>query len=150
MQLLRQLWTQKVVNFAGEFEQVQGCGINPLPVQQPIPLWLGGSAEPALKRAAVLGDGFFTQRPQAGGWKSTLATMRAWREEAGQSWESFGIEARVGLTPGWEGELETWRELGATHVYLSTLGMGLKGAAAHLERLHAARNRLDSLGWPKN
>lgn len=29
--LLRQLWTQPVVNFAGTFEEVEGCGIRPLP-----------------------------------------------------------------------------------------------------------------------
>src|ERR1700749_1753385 len=41
--LLRQLFTEQSVTFEGADEQVVGAGISPLPVQRPIPIWIGGS-----------------------------------------------------------------------------------------------------------
>ena len=43
--LLRALWTQEVVNFKGRWNQVTNAGINPLPVQRPIPIWMGADRE---------------------------------------------------------------------------------------------------------
>lgn len=136
--LLRRLWSEPVVDFVGEFDQVQGCGIRPLPPQS-VPIWIGGSAEPALQRAARLGDGWFPLRPLAGGWPATLEKMRTWREEAGRSWEGFGIEARVTHKPGWREELEQWRQWGASHVYIATTG---KGPDAHIRALQSIQSEL--------
>ena len=82
--LLRRYWQEPIFTHKGQYEQVTAAGINPLPIQRPIPIWIGGSAEPALKRAAEVADGFFPQRPLEGGWPATLAQMKAWREAAGQ------------------------------------------------------------------
>jgi len=49
--ILRALWTEQTVNFAGEYEHVEGVGIAPLPVQRPIPIWFGANAPSALARA---------------------------------------------------------------------------------------------------
>ena len=40
--LLRQLWTQPLVSFTGRWHSIPDAGINPLPVQRPIPIWFGG------------------------------------------------------------------------------------------------------------
>lgn len=132
--VLRRLWTEEVLDFSGHFHQIRGLGLNPRP-PRPIPIWLGAAAEPALRRAAVMGDGFFPLRPLEGGWEATLEKMRGWREKAGLSWASFGIEARLGVGDGWREQLEGWRELGATHVYLSAMGQGLTGPTAHIRQL---------------
>jgi probable F420-dependent oxidoreductase len=134
IEVLRLLWTQDVVNFSGRFHHIEGCGLNPRP-PRPIPIWIGGRTEPALRRAAVLGDGFLPLRPLSGGWDATLSQMQGWRAAAGKSWEGFGMEARIGVADGWREELEAWRQRGATHVYVSTMGLGLDGAAAHIELL---------------
>lgn len=137
--LLRRLWTQPVLSTEGEFDRITSAGINPLPIQRPIPLWIGASAEPALKRAATLADGFFPQRPLEGGWKVTLEIMRAWREESGKSWDGFGIEARVdgraGTPEDWRRSAEEWKELGATHISVTTTRCGLYGPDAHIDRI---------------
>src|SRR3984893_14079600 len=72
IQLMRRLWTEPVITFEGQYHHVTAAGLNPLPVQRPIPLWIGASAEPALKCAAQIADGFFPQRPLEGGWPATL------------------------------------------------------------------------------
>lgn len=143
IELLRRFWSEPVVNFQGHFEQVEGCGIRPLP-QAPVPIWIGGAAETALRRAARLGDGWFPLRPLEGGWPATLEKMRQWRSEAGRNWEGFGMEARVTYKPdsNWRQDLEQWREWGASHVYIASTGLGLRGADAHIKALETIRTNL--------
>ena len=68
--LLRSLWTENVVNFQGRWHQVTHAGINPPPVQRPIPIWIGAGGrlspvpnERILRRVARLSDGWFPQFP---------------------------------------------------------------------------------------
>src|SRR4029453_17570978 len=58
IEVMRLLWTEPVVDFEGRWHRIPRAGINPLPVQRPIPIWMGGSAEVAIRRAARLADGF--------------------------------------------------------------------------------------------
>ena len=83
IEVLRRLWTEPVVDFEGSWHRIPAAGINPLPVQRPIPVWIGGSAEAAIRRTARLADGFFPQRPLEGGWPATMERFRGWIEEAG-------------------------------------------------------------------
>ena len=55
IELLRRLWTEQAVTFDGEYEQVTGAGLAPLPVQRPIPIWIGGRRRAAYRRAGRLG-----------------------------------------------------------------------------------------------
>ena len=59
IELLRRLWTEQSVTFDGEFHRVTGAGIAPLPVQRPIPVWIGAASAPGYKRAGRLADGWF-------------------------------------------------------------------------------------------
>jgi probable F420-dependent oxidoreductase len=137
--LLRRLWTEPVLSYAGKYHTITAAGINPLPVQRPIPLWIGASAEAALKRAAVLADGYFPQRPLPGGWPETIEKIRAWRAEAGKDAAGFGIEPRLNAASGtpddWRKTVDDWRGLGATHLSINTMGAGLRGPDAHIARL---------------
>jgi probable F420-dependent oxidoreductase len=143
IELMRRLWTEPVIDFEGRWHKVTAAGLNPLPVQQPIPIWIGGSAERALRRTARLADGYFPQRPLEGGWPATLERMREWLEEAGRDWASFGIEQRINVAAGtpedWRQAADEWRSLGATHISLATMGGGLEGPSAHVARLRAAK-----------
>jgi probable F420-dependent oxidoreductase len=147
IELLRRLWTKPVLDFDGRWHTVTAAGLNPLPVQRPIPIWIGGSAERALRRTARLADGYFPQRPLDGDWHATMGRMREWVEEAGRDWGSFGIEQRINVAAGtpddWRRAADEWRELGATHMSLVTTGGGLEGAGSHVERLREAREALE-------
>ena len=144
--LLRRFWTEPVFDFDGRWHKVTAAGINPLPVQRPIPVWIGGSAERALKRAAVKADGLFPQRPLEGGWAATLEQVRFWAEEAGRDWSGFGIDQRISVAEGspddWRATAEEWRGLGATHITVVTMGAGFESPDQHLERLREAREAL--------
>jgi alkanesulfonate monooxygenase SsuD/methylene tetrahydromethanopterin reductase-like flavin-dependent oxidoreductase (luciferase family) len=59
IELMKALWSRPQVTFDGDFWQLDGAGMEPKPLQKPHPpLWLGGSAPAALRRAIRLGDGF--------------------------------------------------------------------------------------------
>lgn len=139
IELMRRLWTEPSVTFHGRWHQVTGAGLNPLPAQRPVPLWIGGSAEPALRRAARLADGLFTLQPLEGGWPDTVARLRQWVAEAGRDPSAFGLEARLNTAdrgPDYWGEkVEEWRTLGASHLSVNTMRDGLEGPAAHIRRL---------------
>jgi probable F420-dependent oxidoreductase len=58
--LLRRLWTEQNVSHQGKHFRVENATVAPRPVQQPRPpIWFGAWAEPALRRAARLGDAWF-------------------------------------------------------------------------------------------
>ena len=137
--LLRRLWQEPTLTFEGRYHRVTGAGIKPLPIRRPIPLWIGASAEPALKRAAELADGFFPQRPLEGGWPATIERMRGWVEAAGRDWTRFGIDARINAGTGtpddWRRAADEWRALGTTHLSVNTMGGGLDGPDAHIRRI---------------
>jgi probable F420-dependent oxidoreductase len=140
--LMRRLWTEPSVTFEGRYHRVTAAGLNPLPVQRPIPVWIGASAEPAIKRAAEVADGYFPQRPLEGGWPATMDKIRGWLQAAGRDPASFGIDARIqagtGTPEAWHKQAEDWRAMGASHLTINTMNGGLRGPDAHIDRLRQA------------
>jgi probable F420-dependent oxidoreductase len=146
IEVLRRLWTEPVVSFSGRFHSIPAAGINPLPVQRPVPVWIGGSAAPAIRRAARIADGFFPQRPLEGDWPATMAQFRAWAEEAGRDPDTIGIEARIDVSSGtpddWRRSADEWRDLGATHISITTMRGSLAGPEGHIGRIREAAEAL--------
>jgi alkanesulfonate monooxygenase SsuD/methylene tetrahydromethanopterin reductase-like flavin-dependent oxidoreductase (luciferase family) len=59
LRLFKELWTKDDPEFHGKYYQVSGIGFQPKPMQKPHPpIWIGGHSGPALRRAAILGDGW--------------------------------------------------------------------------------------------
>jgi probable F420-dependent oxidoreductase len=141
--VLKALWTQPVVTFHGKWHTIPAAGINPLPVQRPIPIWLGGHAEQALQRAARLGDGWMPQTPPNEGAREQVARLRAYTREAGRPEDAVGIEARLSLarTPEaeWGAIAAGWQSLGATHLTINTMGLGHTSVREHLDSLQHAK-----------
>src|SRR6204780_737944 len=93
--LLRRLWTEQSVTFSGTFDQITGAGLAPMPVQRPIPVWVGGQSPPAYRRAGRLADGWFPQvapGPQLDEARGIVTQAAA---EAGRDPASLGMEGRL-------------------------------------------------------
>lgn len=137
--LLRQLWTQPLVNFLGRWDTIPDAGLKPLPVQRPIPIWFGGHAEPALRRAARLGDGWMPNFRTPEDAKPALEVLRQSLEEAGRDPGEFGIEARIPYGEGqadfWELIARNWQAVGASHLSFNTMGSGFSSPAEHLQAI---------------
>jgi probable F420-dependent oxidoreductase len=140
--LLRQLWTQEAVTFAGAHEQVTAAGLAPLPVQRPIPLWFGASSRRAYVRAGQLGDGWFPQVPPGPRLDEARSVVEQAAAAAGRDPAQLGMEGRVSWGEGGADKLAEqagrWREAGASHLSVSTMGAGLASVDDHLAALSAA------------
>jgi len=141
--LLRRLWTEPLLDFEGKYHAFRQAGLKPLPVQRPIPIWMGGMAEPVLERAARIADGWFPQfRPGPQG-KETIERLRGYLRDAGRDSAGFGIEGRVSIfntpEPEWPTAIEAWRDLGATHATLNTMNAGFASPQAHLDAVRRFR-----------
>jgi probable F420-dependent oxidoreductase len=137
IEVMRRLWTEPGTTFHGQWHHIEAAGINPLPVQRPIPVWIGASSDRAIRRAARLGDGWFPQvRPDESG-REVVRRFRQYVVEAGRDPADVGIEARISYGDGdperWKRELEAWRELDARYVSVVTMGAGLDSVSRHIE-----------------
>ena len=56
--LMARLWEEDEVTFEGEHFRYEAASISPRPVQQPLPLWIGGSSDAAVARTALRGTGW--------------------------------------------------------------------------------------------
>ena len=139
--VMRLLWTQPLVNFQGKWHSIQDAGLNPLPVQRPIPLWFGGMSEKALPRIARLADGWIVLHKRAADAKPALDKMQRLLEEAGRSRKDLGLEARIDHGPGdpkaWETSIQEWQAVGATHLSFNTMGAGFQTPREHILAIQA-------------
>jgi probable F420-dependent oxidoreductase len=149
VQVLRLLWSEHFATYRGQFHVINAAGLNPLPMQRPIPIWFGGSAETLLRRVARLGDGWFPQGAPDEQMEATLERLRGYIREAGRNPAAVGIEARVdiaGKTPEvWRALSEAWRALGATHLAVNTMGAGFVSVDEHIAALRRYRESLADL-----
>jgi probable F420-dependent oxidoreductase len=148
--LLRRLWTEPSVTHDGEFEQVTGAGLAPLPTQRPIPVWIGGQSAPAYRRAGRLADGWFPQVAPGPKLDEAVGVVADAAHDAGRDPATLGMEGRVSWTDAGIDKLVDqvgrWREAGATHVSINTMGAGLGGVDGHLEALATVADALVTRG----
>ena len=114
--------------------------MNPLPVQRPIPIWLGGgSSTVVLRRIARLADGWCPNFSPDKEGSGMLEKVRGYMREAGRDPAELGLEGRIriaGKQPeDWLGEAKAWEELGATHLVVETRRGGLAGLQDHLRAI---------------
>jgi probable F420-dependent oxidoreductase len=145
IELMRALWTHKSVDFNGKWHTVSEAGLNPMPIQQPMPVWMGGGANERIRRRiARLADGWMPQLTPDDRGGEALEVFRGYLREYGRDPDKFGIDCGIRLATGSmdraASNVEAWRGLGATHISVNTMGQGLSGAAAHIKCLEEFRS----------
>jgi len=146
IEVLRALWTQEAVTFHGRWHHISGAGINPLPVQRPIPIWFGAQTDVAFQRAARLGDGLILLRAPRQEWAALAERLRGYARAAGREASSLGLEITVNLadTPQdqWATAWTHWQAAGGTHLRVGTVGCGFTSVDQHIEALRHFREAL--------
>lgn len=139
IEVLRLLWSQEIVSYKGQFHTITEAGLNPLPVRRSIPIWMGGSADALLRRTARLGDGWLPQGKPDERMREAVERLQSYITEAGRDPSKVGIEARMNAREGdldeWVRQTEGWRDLGATHISINTMGAGFKSPGEHIEAI---------------
>lgn len=154
--VLRALWTDQAVTYSGGWHSIPDAGINPMPVQRPIPVWMGGGTsrdpvaplEPVLQRIARLADGWMPQVQPVGPGLEVIRRFQQLVAEYGRTVSQVGIEGRYNAHASdrdtWADAVHGWRSIGASHMSINTMGDGLSGPDEHIERLRAFREAAPS------
>jgi probable F420-dependent oxidoreductase len=149
--LLRELWTHDVVDFDGRWDHISGMGINPLPVQRPIPIWIGGEADAVLERVGRLADGWFPPMRTPEKLRQDLVRVGAAARAAGRDPSDIGVEARLWpRSPEertWVAELERWGGEAFTHLSFVTMETGFTTPDAHIDAIRRFMRVADDLGY---
>jgi len=137
--LLRQLWHDDAISFQGEYHKVTDAGLNPLPVNRNIPIWLGGMAPQVIDRVGRLADGWF---PFVNKNLSTqVEQMQASARNAGRDPASIGVECIIPANTDAE-RIRKLQDMGVTHVALVTMNQKLADPVAHLDAIARGRDTL--------
>jgi probable F420-dependent oxidoreductase len=156
--LLRKLWTQDEVTFTGDWHDFQSININPLPIQRPIPIWMGAgrTAQPVppgkiLRRIGKLADGFMplfqinkaTHKLE----EDALAAIRSIHESADESGRtSIIIDMEMSLftdgksTNQIHDEIYYLNSLGASHIHFRPGATTLNAQLDAIEQLASVRD----------
>ncbi len=141
--LLRRFWSEEVVSFKGDFHEVRAAGIAPRPVQQPVPLWIGGASltkgvaavAKLLDRIGRLGDGWCLDSATAPDDTTAEAIrhIRGVADREGRDGNAIGVDTRLCVLPlgrdGLAARATAWGRLGATHLTVDPYGIGITGQA---------------------
>jgi probable F420-dependent oxidoreductase len=94
--LWRHLWSGSTEPFTGRFHTIDDFVFKPLPPQgASLPIVIGGRAEPALKRAGALGDGYHSSASSPESYGKRLPTIRAAADAAGRPMPALSARVRV-------------------------------------------------------
>ena len=145
--VMRALWTQELVTFEGRWHKITDAGLNPMPVQRPIPVWIGGGpgsaggasaarAERVMRRVARKADGWFPSLGLQDGIEGVISRLHEYIRSEGRDPSEVGIEGRVSLDDegpdSWVRQAMAWKQAGATHLSVYTLGLGYTSVDQHI------------------
>ena len=143
--LLRQLWTQDSITSSGRYEQFNSMGINPRPVQQPIPIWIGGTDTKVINRTVRLADGWIPRGKAVEFNDQFLPQLQNSLEEHHREPKSLPVMGKVNIRwqtgeNDWQKEGSDWlRSEQVTHLSVGSIGGSESRVDDHLETLLKAR-----------
>lgn len=146
LEVLHQLWTQPLVTYTGTWHTIPDAGLNPLPLQQPIPIWFGGHADVVLQRVARWGQGWLPNYRHPDQAQPSLDKLQTFLAENGRSLADIGIESRLSFGSGdaavWRSLIAAWRAAGATHMTLNTMGLHYTHPDQHIAAMTTIANAI--------
>ncbi|PZC47150.1 MAG: Flavin-dependent oxidoreductase, luciferase family [Chloroflexi bacterium] len=147
--VLREFWTKELVAYEGKWHHLNDVGINPLPLQRPIPIWFGGAADAVMQRIGKMGDGWiypgYSPFPEIQS-KTMLDSIKNSAIQSNRLTSDIGVEKILAESEkpkdGWADPVKSWMEFGATHLSLNTMGADLRSTNSHLHALETFINEI--------
>jgi probable F420-dependent oxidoreductase len=142
VQVLRRLWTEPIVDFEGKWHRIDRAGLNPMPVQRPIPLFMGGLSDAAIERSARIADGWFPIVRDPAAIEALPARIEALRQRVkshGRDPGAFDIRVQAGFATQppeeWAKDVKMYEDMGVDFLCFSTMGAGLAGPRDHIDAM---------------
>lgn len=148
--VFRVLFSEERPSFRGEYYAFPEVGFEPKPVQEKVPIWVGGDTEPAFRRTARFGDAFHAAFQPRAEVEAAWRRVRELCEEEGRDPGELRLSVRLYLDPdrsmppatsiagSAEQMLDTvgeWAGIGVDHVLLDPVARGgLDRRLATMER----------------
>ena len=142
--ILRRLWTEPSVTFAGTWHHLDRVAIDPRPARA-IPLWMGADSEPGIRRAARIADGFFSHFTPTDEGTAQAARYWEWVKEAGRDPTRVGLECRFGARMTGDEiarAADAYGSMGATDFEFNTMRAGFRSVDEHLAALRRFLEKL--------
>ena len=97
LQMFQTLWTQEHPEFEGKYYQIHGMQFEPKPVQNPLPIWVGGHSRRAIRRTIQYGHAWHPTRQTPEYVAKHLPYLRQEAERAGRDPDSITISLKRSL-----------------------------------------------------
>lgn len=132
--VMRALWADGPASFDGDFYSMDGVIASPIPAQDQLPLWIGGSGKPAQRRAASYGEGWHPM-VSVDGLARRLAGFEELLVERGRTRDDVTVAPRVDVTAVADAAaVAAWAEAGADQLIVGASGGSI---SAHRDALHS-------------
>ncbi len=157
LELFQVLVSQENPSFDGRYYSIPEVGFEPKPVQDHIPIWVGGSSEPAFKRVVRFGDAFHAAFEPVETVKASWARIGELCDEAGRSRDELTLSIRLYLDPAsimtasksvagspaqMLDTIGAWRDIGVTNIVLDPVTRG--GIPGRMEAIEAFMDQVGS------
>ena len=100
LEIFERLFTDPTPSYSGRFYEFPEISFEPKPVQEHIPVWIGGSSEPAFRRVARFGDCYHAAFQPIETVAADWQLVQRFVGEAGRDPESVSLSVRLYLDPG--------------------------------------------------
>ena len=147
IELLRRLWSEPLVDFAGTFDRVDRAALNPRP-RRSIPVWLSGFADVALRRAAALADGFIFADGAADAFEQA-SKLKQYLKDSDRSLDGFGMHCNMLRAKSPKDVVDTalrWRDAGGTHASVVTMGQKFTSIDQHTDYMKRVADAVRTAG----
>lgn len=149
IRLLKSLWSQETTTLEGQFHHIAKQGLNPMPVQRPIPIWLGGGHDAVLQRVARVADGWLPQMRPDDAARAAMEKLWGYVRAAGRDPKDIGIQANVLAgrrgPDFWIEIYNSWKGLGATDIAMNTMGPVFENVDGHLNALRMFKEAVETV-----
>lgn len=143
IEVLRRLWADPIITYQGQWHKITEAGLNPLPTNRNIPIWLGGVAPQVISRVARLGDGWFPfYNPDI---EKQIQEMQTQARACNRDPKTIGIECVLRANQSKQNAIDRinhCKDIGVTHISVVTMSQGFDTVQAHIDSIDMYMNEI--------